>query len=191
MQGNNADTQVHTLDLEFRLVQWTGRHPQKVQGGWGNGGALVLSSDKGSYAWSAASFDTGAGLQVFEPRRFVELRKKDFVTQALSAESLGMGLFYTLNVFWIQFYLGGTLHAQPPPPPPPPPPNWAGLHAPLAINKRSVRTCAHCIRVHDAHPEFPSSENFVWKCFHLTSRVPLAGMWRVVPLSWRKCVQNR
>ena len=44
--------------------------------------------------------------QVFEPRRFVELRKKDFMKQALSAESLGMGLFYTINVFWIQFYLG-------------------------------------------------------------------------------------
>eukprot|EP00208_Stichococcus_sp_RCC1054_P002385 CAMPEP_0206140458 /NCGR_PEP_ID=MMETSP1473-20131121/9531_1 /ASSEMBLY_ACC=CAM_ASM_001109 /TAXON_ID=1461547 /ORGANISM="Stichococcus sp, Strain RCC1054" /LENGTH=615 /DNA_ID=CAMNT_0053534611 /DNA_START=553 /DNA_END=2400 /DNA_ORIENTATION=+ len=48
------------------------------------------------------------GPLVFEPRRFVELRKKDFFTQALSAESLGMGLFYTLNVFWIQFYLGTT-----------------------------------------------------------------------------------
>ena len=45
-------------------------------------------------------------VQVFEPRRFVELRKKDFVTQALSAESFGMGIFYTVNVFWIQFYLG-------------------------------------------------------------------------------------
>lgn len=43
---------------------------------------------------------------MFEPRRFVELRKKDFVTQALSAESFGMGIFYTVNVFWIQFYLG-------------------------------------------------------------------------------------
>lgn len=53
------------------------------------------------------------GLQVFEPRRFVELRKKDFVTQALSAESFGMGLFYTLNVFWIQFYLGAHLCFMP------------------------------------------------------------------------------
>jgi hypothetical protein len=50
-------------------------------------------------------------MQVFEPRRFVELRKKDFVTQALSAESFGMGIFYTVNVFWIQFYLGGALLA--------------------------------------------------------------------------------
>lgn len=48
---------------------------------------------------------------MFEPRRFVELRKKDFMTQALSAESLGMGLFYTCNVFWIQFYLGAALCA--------------------------------------------------------------------------------
>jgi hypothetical protein len=51
---------------------------------------------------------------VFEPRRFVELRKKDFVTQALSAESFGMGIFYTVNVFWIQFYLGaGVPHMLP------------------------------------------------------------------------------
>ena len=55
----------------------------------------------------------GPALQVFEPRRFVELRKKDFVTQALSAESFGMGLFYTLNVFWIQFYLGAHLCFMP------------------------------------------------------------------------------
>jgi hypothetical protein len=48
-------------------------------------------------------------MQVFEPRRFVELRKKTFVTQALSAESFGMGIFYTVNVFWIQFYLGASI----------------------------------------------------------------------------------
>lgn len=48
------------------------------------------------------------GPLVFEPRRFVELRKKSFKTQALSTESVGMGLFYTINVFWIQFYLGTT-----------------------------------------------------------------------------------
>jgi hypothetical protein len=44
--------------------------------------------------------------QVFEPRRFVELRKQSFWKQVKSAESFGMGLFYTLNVFFIQFYLG-------------------------------------------------------------------------------------
>ena len=44
--------------------------------------------------------------QVFEPRRFVELRKQSFWKQVKSAESLGMGMFYTLNVFFIQFYLG-------------------------------------------------------------------------------------
>ena len=44
--------------------------------------------------------------QVFEPRRFVELRKQNFWKQVKSAESFGMGLFYTLNVFFIQFYLG-------------------------------------------------------------------------------------
>ena len=43
---------------------------------------------------------------MFEPRRFVELRKQTFWKQVKSAESFGMGLFYTLNVFFIQFYLG-------------------------------------------------------------------------------------
>ena len=39
---------------------------------------------------------------MFEPRRFVELRKKPFWQQFLSPESTGMGVFYTLNVFCIQ-----------------------------------------------------------------------------------------
>ena len=47
--------------------------------------------------------------QVFEPRRFVELRKQGFWKQMHSGESVGMGLFYTLNVFFIQFYLGASL----------------------------------------------------------------------------------
>ena len=38
------------------------------------------------------------GPLVFEARRFVELRKKSLWQQFLSAESFGMGLFYTLNV---------------------------------------------------------------------------------------------
>ena len=42
------------------------------------------------------------GELVFEPRRFVELRKKPFWQQFLSPESTGMGVFYTLNVFCIQ-----------------------------------------------------------------------------------------
>lgn len=42
------------------------------------------------------------GALVFEPRRFVELRKKPFWKQFLSSESTGMGIFYTLNVFCIQ-----------------------------------------------------------------------------------------
>ncbi|KAL3151740.1 hypothetical protein ABBQ38_012718 [Trebouxia sp. C0009 RCD-2024] len=48
------------------------------------------------------------GPLVFEARRFVELRKKSLWQQFMSAESFGMGLFYTLNVFCIQFYLGTT-----------------------------------------------------------------------------------
>jgi MFS family permease len=46
------------------------------------------------------------GPLVFEARRFVELRKKSFKEQFVSAESFGMGVFYTLNVFFLQFYLG-------------------------------------------------------------------------------------
>lgn len=46
------------------------------------------------------------GPLVFEARRFVELRKKTFKEQFLSTESFGMGVFYTLNVFFLQFYLG-------------------------------------------------------------------------------------
>lgn len=38
------------------------------------------------------------GPLVFEARRFVELRKKSLWQQFLSAESFGMGFFYTLNV---------------------------------------------------------------------------------------------
>lgn len=45
--------------------------------------------------------------QVFEARRFVELRKKSFKEQFNSLESFGMGIFYTMNVFFMQFYLGG------------------------------------------------------------------------------------
>ena len=43
------------------------------------------------------------GPLVFEARRFVELRKKSLWQQFLSAESFGMGLFYTLNVSRSQF----------------------------------------------------------------------------------------
>lgn len=46
------------------------------------------------------------GPLVFEARRFVELRKKSFAEQFWSSESFGMGVFYTTNVFFMQFYLG-------------------------------------------------------------------------------------
>ena len=56
------------------------------------------------------------GALVFEPRRFVELRKKPFWQQFMSAESTGMGIFYTLNVFCIQVQLSlpqlGVLHGD-------------------------------------------------------------------------------
>ncbi|KAL4450614.1 hypothetical protein ABPG77_000970, partial [Micractinium sp. CCAP 211/92] len=52
--------------------------------------------------------DISWGPLVFEARRFVELRKKTFSEQFWSTEALGMGIFYTLNVFIMQFYLGTT-----------------------------------------------------------------------------------
>jgi len=50
--------------------------------------------------------DVSYGPLIFESRRFVELRKKTFKEQFMSTESFGMGIFYTLNVFFQQFYLG-------------------------------------------------------------------------------------
>jgi len=50
--------------------------------------------------------DVSYGPLVFESRRFVDLRKKSFSEQFRSTESLWMGVFYTLNVFFQQFYLG-------------------------------------------------------------------------------------
>ena len=49
---------------------------------------------------------------MFEPRRFVELRKKPFWLQFLSSESTGMGIFYTLNVFCIQARLQHANHCR-------------------------------------------------------------------------------
>ena len=48
------------------------------------------------------------GPLVFESRRFVELRQKSLWKQVCSAESTGMGLFYTLNIFCIQVRLDPT-----------------------------------------------------------------------------------
>lgn len=59
-------------------------------------------------AGGAPNLDVVWGPLVFESRRWVELRKQSFMRQLLSAESTGMGIFYTLNVFCIQFYLGTT-----------------------------------------------------------------------------------
>lgn len=50
--------------------------------------------------------DVSYGPLIFESRRFVELRKRTFKEQFMSTESFGMGVFYTLNVFFQQFYLG-------------------------------------------------------------------------------------
>lgn len=58
---------------------------------------LCLNIEHVCYWWAQER-----GALVFEPRRFVELRKKPFWQQFLSSESTGMGIFYTLNVFCIQ-----------------------------------------------------------------------------------------
>lgn len=75
--------------------------------------------EAGSSAAEARAASAGAGPEsmplppdvvwgplVFEARRFVELRKKSFSEQFWSSESFGMGIFYTMNVFMMQFYLG-------------------------------------------------------------------------------------
>jgi hypothetical protein len=49
--------------------------------------------------------DVSYGPLVFESRRFVDLRKKSFSEQVRSTESLWMGVFYTLNVFFQQVRL--------------------------------------------------------------------------------------
>ena len=49
--------------------------------------------------------DVSYGPLVFESRRFVDLRKKSFSEQVRSSESLWMGVFYTLNVFFQQVRL--------------------------------------------------------------------------------------
>ncbi|KDD76078.1 hypothetical protein H632_c366p1 [Helicosporidium sp. ATCC 50920] len=46
------------------------------------------------------------GPLVFEARRFVDLRKETFWRQLLSPGFAGMCIYYTLNVFALQFYLG-------------------------------------------------------------------------------------
>ncbi|BDA48190.1 probable solute carrier family 43 member 3 at N-terminal half [Coccomyxa sp. Obi] len=74
-----------------------------------NGNAASGPSPRGGRPPAREHFYTGEhGSLVFESRRFVELRKQGFWKQFTSAESTGMGIFYTLNVFCIQFYLGTT-----------------------------------------------------------------------------------
>ena len=63
--------------------------------------------------------DVSYGPLVFESRRFVDLRKKSFSEQVRSTESLWMGVFYTLNVFFQQVRsepeLDGLKHVLPSP----------------------------------------------------------------------------
>ena len=111
------------------------RGGELYNGGGGGGGALTLDSadprwaDLDSPTAASAALRGGGGVSssgpnnnnqnnnnnnsdvafgplTFEARRFVELREKRFWAQFVSAESTGMGIFYTLNVFCIQFYLG-------------------------------------------------------------------------------------
>lgn len=76
---------------------------------WLRNGPFCAAGEPRVAASNCSGSEGGArhlALQVFEPRRFVELRKQSFWKQVHSGESVGMGLFYTLNVFFIQFYLG-------------------------------------------------------------------------------------
>ena len=79
-------------------------------GGGGGGAGNAASSSSGPDANATTNnnqnSDVAFGPLTFEARRFVELREKRFWAQFVSAESTGMGIFYTLNVFCIQFYLG-------------------------------------------------------------------------------------
>lgn len=50
--------------------------------------------------------EVSGGPVVFEARRFVEIRRKTFMEQLFSVEFGAMGVFYTLNIFFLQFYLG-------------------------------------------------------------------------------------
>ena len=61
----------------------------------------------------APSKDVVWGPLVFEARRFVELRKKSFWDQFMSAESFGMGVFYTANVRGGALLLAGSESAGP------------------------------------------------------------------------------
>ncbi len=71
--------------------------------------------------------DVAWGPLVFEARRFVELRKKSLWQQFLSAESFGMGLFYTLNVS---------------------PPASAPRHLMICSISKFLRAC-HCMQMMD------------------------------------------
>ncbi|KAK9819041.1 hypothetical protein WJX74_009705, partial [Apatococcus lobatus] len=75
--------------------------------GWGGRGSKG-NTPRDGHVDPEAPLDVIWGPLVFEARRFVELRQKSFWQQFLSSESFGMGVFYTLNVFCIQFYLGTT-----------------------------------------------------------------------------------
>lgn len=77
-----------------------------LRGGGGAGNAGPSSSSSGQNQNNNNNSDVAFGPLTFEARRFVELREKRFWAQFVSAESTGMGVFYTLNVFCIQFYLG-------------------------------------------------------------------------------------
>jgi len=71
----------------------------------GGNGASTSGNNQDNNSQNQNS-DVAFGPLTFEARRFVELREKRFWAQFVSAESTGMGIFYTLNVFCIQFYLG-------------------------------------------------------------------------------------
>ncbi|KAL4517173.1 hypothetical protein Ndes2437B_g06781 [Nannochloris sp. 'desiccata'] len=96
-QQTPYDSDHHNNDVEASSSPTTQYHQQQF-GGF-DGSAVGPES-------MPLPPDVSWGPLVFEARHFVELRKKSFKEQFLSAESFGMGVFYTLNVFFLQFYLG-------------------------------------------------------------------------------------
>jgi hypothetical protein len=97
----------------------SGAMPPAGRGGAANGVHASSSDVEAPVSPTVVAAGTGVGPEsmplppdvvwgplVFESRRFVELRKKSFKEQFMSTESFGMGVFYTLNVFMMQFDLG-------------------------------------------------------------------------------------
>ena len=99
--GGVADS----ADPRWAELDSGGSDPRRPSDG---GGAPLAAPSPSSRPAAPAAPSESYGKLTFEARRFVELREKPFWAQFRSAESTGMGAFYTLNVLFLQFYLGTT-----------------------------------------------------------------------------------